>query len=87
MSEYNLKIELVNELRDTLKLKRANEELLEILDSTLRWIVEYCERNQMPIPEPSRLGVRLETVREAVSKFLPNENQQGKNPNDNPPVP
>lgn len=42
-------------LRNTMKVKRVNHELLEYLESSLRWVVHYCRKHNMPLPEDEKI--------------------------------
>ena len=41
--------EVLAEYNHAKKLKRLNEELMEHLNSTARWILHYCEKNDMEL--------------------------------------
>ena len=42
-------------LRNTLKVKRVNDELLEYLASSLRWVIHYCRKHDIPLPEEEKI--------------------------------
>ncbi len=57
------------ELRDALKLKRINEELLEHLASTLRWLLGYGEINNIRLPEKDKIALALDRAMEIAEKL------------------
>jgi hypothetical protein len=54
---YHIKMAAAEELRNALKLKRINEELLEHLASTLRWLLKYGEINNITLPEKDKIAL------------------------------
>lgn len=55
MSDYRLKQELVYELEETLRVKRMNLSLLEVLSSTVVWLLRYCKSNGTAPPDLERI--------------------------------
>lgn len=45
----------VERLRNTLKVKQVNDELLQHLESSLRWVIHYCRKNNIPLPEEDKI--------------------------------
>jgi len=43
------------ELQYAMQFKRANEELLEYLSSSIRWLLRYSKKNNIPLPEEDKL--------------------------------
>lgn len=39
------------ELNDAMRIKRTNDELLEYLVSSLRWLIHYSKKNRIPLPD------------------------------------
>jgi hypothetical protein len=60
---------VVEELRYALKLKRINDELLEHLVSTLRWLVRYGEKNNMALPDKDKILFALNRAAEIADKL------------------
>ena len=48
-SAEHMKIAAYQELQEALKVKRINDELLEFLSSSVRWILRYAKNNNMDI--------------------------------------
>jgi len=38
------------ELKHAMQFKRVNEELLEYLSSSIRWLLHYSKKNNIPLP-------------------------------------
>jgi hypothetical protein len=45
----------VERLRNTMKVKRINDELLQHLESSLRWVIHYCRKHDIPLPEEDKI--------------------------------
>jgi hypothetical protein len=70
-AEY-MKIAAFRELKDALQVKRVNDELLEFLAASLRWILHYCERNKIPIPDRNKINELMDRAIE-IEKKLPSQ--------------
>lgn len=46
-----MKMAAFEELKEAVKIKRVNDELLEYLASSLRYILHYSKKYDIPIPE------------------------------------
>jgi hypothetical protein len=55
-SSDHMKIAAFQELQDAIKIKRVNDELLDHLLATLRWIFHYVRKNNMPMPDQDKLS-------------------------------
>jgi hypothetical protein len=51
----HMKIAAFEELKEALKIKCINDELLEYLASSLRWILHYAKKNNMDIPDKDKI--------------------------------
>jgi hypothetical protein len=60
---------VLEELRHTLKVKRINDELLEHLASTLRWLLRYSEINNIALPEKDKIILALDRAMEIAEKL------------------
>jgi hypothetical protein len=69
-SNDHVKLAAFQELQDALKIKRVNDELLEFLTSSLRWLMHYSQKNNLPLPEKDRIVDILDRVM-AISGKLP----------------
>ena len=50
-----MKLAAFQELKEALEVKRMNEELLEYLASSLRFILRYGQKYDIPIPESDKI--------------------------------
>lgn len=64
-----MKMAVEQELRDALRVKRLNDELLEYFTSSLGWIMNYCERNNIPLPERKKILELMNKAIEIEKKF------------------
>ena len=79
---YHIKMAVLEELRHTLKVKRINDELLEHLASTLRWIIRYSETNNITLPEKDKIVLALDRAMEITEKLPTSLQQPDKTPDD-----
>lgn len=49
MDDYHLKMQLVSEIREVLRIKELCLELADATQSTLKWQMDYCRKNNIPI--------------------------------------
>ena len=54
-STEQMKMAAYQELQEALKVKRINDELLDFLSSSVRWILHYTKNNNMDIPDKDRI--------------------------------
>lgn len=43
------------ELRNAIKIKRVNDELLEYLVSSLQWLIRYSKKNHISLPDIDKI--------------------------------
>ena len=67
--EY-MKMAIFEELKVALTVKKVNDEILEYLASSLRWILYYCNKYNMPIPEKEKIIEMMDKAME-IEKKLP----------------
>jgi hypothetical protein len=67
-----MKAAAFEELKEALQVKRVNDELLEFLAASLRWIIHYCNRNNLPIPEREKIFELMDRAIE-IEKKLPSQ--------------
>lgn len=67
----------VERLRNTLRIKRVNDELLEYLTSSLRWVIHYCEKHDIPLPEQDKI-IDLCNKAIAIEKKFPSNELSNK---------
>jgi hypothetical protein len=78
----SMKLAAFQELQDALKIKRINDELLEFLTSSLRWLLHYSKKNNLPLPEKDRMMEILDRIMD-ISHKLPTKSQHPfKTPDD-----
>jgi 5-methylcytosine-specific restriction endonuclease McrBC GTP-binding regulatory subunit McrB len=51
----HVKMAAIHELQDAVKIRHINMELLNYLTSSLRWILRYCQKNNIEIPEKDKI--------------------------------
>ncbi|MGC2669033.1 MAG: hypothetical protein WA220_07615 [Candidatus Nitrosopolaris sp.] len=54
-SSEHVKLAAFPELQNVPKVKRINDELLEQLTSSLRWLLHYRQKYNIPLPETDRI--------------------------------
>lgn len=77
-----MKLAAFQELQDALKIKRVNDELLEFLASSLRWLIYYTRKNNLPLPEKDKIIRVLDRTMEISHKLPPNFQHPSKTPDD-----
>jgi hypothetical protein len=60
---------LSEKIRQVLRIKKVNEELLEYLESSVRWIIHYCKKHDIPLPESDKIIDMANRIREIDSKL------------------
>jgi hypothetical protein len=59
------------ELKDAIKFKRVNDELLEYLVSSLRWLVRYSKKNHIPLPDIEKIQETIDRAIDIAEKLRP----------------
>jgi hypothetical protein len=65
----HMKMAAFQELKQALETKKVNDELLESLASNLRWILHYCKKHNIPIPERDKIIELMDKVIEIEDKL------------------
>jgi hypothetical protein len=60
------------ELKDAMQFKRVNEELLEYLSSSIRWLLHYSKKNNIPLPEKDKIHKIVDRAM-AIADKLPRD--------------
>jgi hypothetical protein len=73
----HIELATFQELKEALQIKRMNEELCEYLASSLRWILYYSKKNNMPIPDRDKIVELINRVIAIENGYQsPTESQQ-----------
>ena len=59
------------ELKDAIRIKRVNDELLEYLVSSLRWILHYSKKNHIPLPDMDKMQDTINRAIDTAEKLRP----------------
>lgn len=73
MPKDYIKLQEIEELRQAIKIKQVNEELLETLASNVLWIVRYSHKYGIPLRESDRIKSILEKAQNLLSQIYPEE--------------
>ena len=74
--DYHIKMQAIQELKEAVTIKKANEELLDYFTSSLRWLIHYSEKNNIPLPEKDKIIKAVERAMEIANKTAPTNLQQ-----------
>jgi hypothetical protein len=55
-----------------MQFKRVNEELLEYLSSSIRWLLHYSKKNNIPLPEKDKIHKIVDRAM-AIADKLPRD--------------
>jgi hypothetical protein len=75
---YHIKMAAFHELQEALKIKRANDELLEHLLSSVLWLVNYAKKNNIILPEKDKITEILDkaiAIADKLPSAIPTENR------------
>jgi hypothetical protein len=64
-----MKMAAFQELQSALRAKRINDELCEYLLSSLRWLMHYSKRNDIPLPEMDKIDEIINRTMEIAEKL------------------
>jgi len=76
MSDYYLKMQTLHELREAMKIKEINEELLETLQSSLIWLVRYGKANGIELKDRDRILSLLQRSYQLIQQIYPDSTNQ-----------
>lgn len=74
--------EVLAEYNHAKKLKKLNEELLEHLNSMIRWLLHYCEKNDLRPPNLDILENAIERSQDYIQKMSPDQPTKNTTKND-----
>jgi hypothetical protein len=72
-----MKLAAFQELKEALEIKKTNDELLEYLSSSLRFILRYGQKYNIPIPESDKI---LDMINKLISIENKNSPPKTKHP-------
>jgi hypothetical protein len=59
------------ELKEAIKIKRINDELLEYLVSSLRWLIRYSDKYNIPLPDLDKIQETIDRAIYTAEKLRP----------------
>jgi hypothetical protein len=68
-SADHIKMAAFRELQEAIKVKRVNDELLEYLGASLRWILHYAKKYNIPLPEQDKISEILQRTMSIADKL------------------
>lgn len=71
----------VEKLKYALKVKQLNQELTEQLASSLRWLLHYSAKHNIPLPEQDKIIDLIDKAVEIESRLATNRNSTTGNNN------
>jgi hypothetical protein len=72
LSNHFIELQALEELRQLMKLRQTNEELLEYFASSLWWLIHYSEKHDIPLPEREKIIQAVERVMN-IAKSMPTD--------------
>jgi hypothetical protein len=70
-SSTHMKIALAQEWREILLFKKINEDMMKHLCFSIRWIIRYTRKNNLPLPELERMESLLNKAMSYADKIEP----------------
>jgi hypothetical protein len=70
-SSTHMKIALAEEWREILLFKQLNEDMMRHLCFSIRWIIRYTRKNNLPLPELERMENLLNEAMSYADKIEP----------------
>jgi len=67
----HLKLALTYEMEQLLRREELALELIDVLDFNFQWLLRFCERNRIEIPDRERLYQSLNKVRVLMREISP----------------
>jgi hypothetical protein len=59
------------ELKDAIRMRRVNDELLEYLVSSLRWLIHYSKKNRIQLPDMDKMQETIDRAINTAEKLKP----------------
>jgi hypothetical protein len=67
--DYFMEMVAYHKIQEALRLKRANSELLQLLIFYLNWMIHYCKKNRIALPEKQKLIEMLNRISQIQDKI------------------
>lgn len=64
-----MKMAALQELQNALRAKKINDELCEYLLSSLRWLIHYSKKNNIPLPEMDKVDEIINRTMEIAERL------------------
>ena len=83
-SDSYIEIGATEKLRYAVEAKRINDELMEHLANSLTWVLHYCTKNDLPLPNREKIdqivdiAIRLTNPRSTETLHQKNQPQNGQ---------
>ena len=71
MSARQLELAKVEEMRTLIHKVEAVDELIEVVDFNFKWLLRFCERNNIEIPDRERVYESLNKIRVLIDRISP----------------
>jgi hypothetical protein len=84
-SDYYIEVGAMDKLRYAVDAKRINDELMEHLATSLTWILHYCAKNNLPLPNQEKIdqivdnAIKFSSTDFLHSFYQPQNGQSPKN--------
>lgn len=61
---------LIEEIKEVKKLQAMNHDMLDFLRTQVAWLLEYCERNNIPLPDLSKAKLFFKTSGDILERNI-----------------
>lgn len=83
-SDELIEVSAVEKLRYAVEMKKINDELMEHLATSLTWVLHYCYKNNLPLPNQDKINRIVNRALSLVDQIPQStENLQKKNQSQN----
>ena len=69
LQNHFLEIELIEHIRELIRKERLTLEILDVLDFNFRWLLQFCQKNDIVIPDRARLQMSWNRLRKAIREL------------------
>jgi hypothetical protein len=79
LTNPKIELALVEEMRQLIQKENVMSEILEVMDCDFMWLLRFCERNNITIPDRDRLlraKLRLKSLLGSFYSDAPDESKQ-----------